>query len=142
MCACVLSCFSRGPTLCDLEDCSPPGSSVHEILQAEWAAISSSRGSSPPRDRTRVSYVSRIGRQVLFLPAPPGKSSHLPLVNPYFQCSEQIIRMIYHQYALSPFNPPQSEPPGFQSFTGVMSGHHIGYCRSSKLAPMDWVSAF
>ena len=35
------------PTLCDPMDCSPPGSSVHGILQArilEWAAISSSKG--------------------------------------------------------------------------------------------------
>ena len=34
-------------TLCDCMDCSPPGSSVHGILQArilEWVAISSSRG--------------------------------------------------------------------------------------------------
>ena len=39
-------------------DCSPPGSSVHGIFQArtlEWAAISSSRGSSQPSDQTRVS---------------------------------------------------------------------------------------
>ena len=39
-------------------DCSPPGSSVHGILQAiilEWVAISFSRGSSQPRDRTQVS---------------------------------------------------------------------------------------
>ena len=46
------------PALCDPVDCSPPGSSVHEIVQArilEWVAISSSRGSSQPRDRTRVS---------------------------------------------------------------------------------------
>ena len=42
-------------TLCDPMDCSPPGSSVHGILQArilEWVAISSSRGSSQPRDQT------------------------------------------------------------------------------------------
>ena len=35
------------PTLSELVDCSPPGSSVHGILQAkilEWVAISSSRG--------------------------------------------------------------------------------------------------
>ena len=41
------------PTLCDPMDCSPPGSSVHGILQArilEWVAISSSRRSSQPRD--------------------------------------------------------------------------------------------
>ena len=45
------------PTLCDM-DCSPPGSSVHEIFQArilEWVAISFSRGSSQPRDQTQVS---------------------------------------------------------------------------------------
>ena len=41
------------PTLCDPMDCSPPGSSDHGIPQArtlEWVAISSSRGSSQPRD--------------------------------------------------------------------------------------------
>ena len=35
------------PTLCDPMDGSPPGSSVHEILQArilEWVAISSLQG--------------------------------------------------------------------------------------------------
>ena len=40
-------------TLCDPMDCSPPVSSVHRILQAgilQWAAISSSRGPSWPRD--------------------------------------------------------------------------------------------
>ena len=38
---------------CDPINCSPPGSSVHGVSQArvlEWAAISSTRGSSPPRD--------------------------------------------------------------------------------------------
>ena len=46
------------PSLCDPLDCSPPDSSVHGILQArilEWVAMSSSRGSSQPKDRTRVS---------------------------------------------------------------------------------------
>ena len=40
-----------------------------ENLQArilEWVALPSSRGSSRPRDRTHVSYVSCIGRQVLY----------------------------------------------------------------------------
>ena len=44
-------------TLCDPVDCSPPGSSVHGILQArilEWGAIAFSRGSSRPWDRTQV----------------------------------------------------------------------------------------
>ena len=45
-------------TLCDPMDHSPPGSSVHGILQAripEWVAMPSSRGSSWPRDWTHVS---------------------------------------------------------------------------------------
>ena len=56
-------------TFCDSMDCSPPGSSVHEILQArilEWFAMPFSRGSSWPRDRTCISCVSCIGRQILY----------------------------------------------------------------------------
>ena len=49
------------PTLCDPLDCSLSGSSVHGIFQArvlEWIAISFSRGSSRPRNRTRVSRIA------------------------------------------------------------------------------------
>ena len=56
-------------TLFDTVDCSSRSSSVHGILQArilEWVAIFFSRGSSRHRDRTCVSYVSCIGRQVLY----------------------------------------------------------------------------
>ena len=37
-------------TLCDPMNCSPPGSSVHEVFQArilEWVAIFSSQGLNP-----------------------------------------------------------------------------------------------
>ena len=64
-CARVLICVR----LCNSMDCSPPGSSVHGISQArtlEWFAMLSSRGSSQPRDQTCVSYVSCIGRWVLY----------------------------------------------------------------------------
>ena len=50
------------PTLCNPMDYSPPGSSVHGILQArklKWIAMPSSRGSSQPRDWTRVSCPAR-----------------------------------------------------------------------------------
>ena len=53
------------PTLCNPMDCSPPGFSVHETLQArtlEWIAMPSSRGHSQPRDLTSVSYVYCVGR--------------------------------------------------------------------------------
>ena len=50
-------------------DCTPPGSSVHGILQArilEWVAMPFSRVYSQPRDRTHLSFIS--------LPlVPPGK---------------------------------------------------------------------
>ena len=48
------------PTLCNPVDCSLQGFSIHRILQAriqEWVTISFSRGSSRPRDRTRVSCI-------------------------------------------------------------------------------------
>ena len=64
------------PTLCNTMACSLPGSSVHGIFQAillEWIAISFSRGSSQPRDQTRVSHI--VDRR---LPSePPGKSFFL-----------------------------------------------------------------
>ena len=52
LCVCAKS-FQLCLTLCDPKDCSSPGSSVQEILQArilEWIAMPSSRGSSRPRD--------------------------------------------------------------------------------------------
>ena len=48
---------------------SLPGSSIHGIFQAtvlEWAAISFSRVSSWPRDRTLVSCISCIVRRILY----------------------------------------------------------------------------
>ena len=58
-CVCLVpqSCL----TLCDPMDCSPPGSSVDGILQArilESVAMPSFRGSSQPRDQTRVSHIA------------------------------------------------------------------------------------
>ena len=48
-------------TFCDPMECSPLGSSVCGILQAKmlaWVAIPFSRGSSPPRDWTHISYIA------------------------------------------------------------------------------------
>ena len=72
LCACVLcmlSFFSCVWLFVTVWTIAPPGSSVHGILQArilEWVAMPSSRGSSQPRDRTSISYVSCIGRWVLY----------------------------------------------------------------------------
>ena len=58
--ACVLV-TQLCPTLCDPMDRSPPGSSVHGILQGrilEWVAIPFSRGSAWQRDQTCVSRIA------------------------------------------------------------------------------------
>ena len=57
------------PTLCDLIDYSPPGSSVHGILQArilEWVTVPSSRRSSRPRDESVSLKSTCIGRWILY----------------------------------------------------------------------------
>ena len=81
------------PTLCNPMDCSPPGSSVHGILQARilvWVAMPSSsgifltQGSNP-----RLLYL--LHRQVCSLPlVPPGKSG-IYLCNPITQSKIQTI---------------------------------------------------
>ena len=66
-CCCLVA--QSCPTLCNPMDCSPPDSSVHGVFQArilEWVVISFSRGSSQPKDRIWVFYVSSIGMQVLY----------------------------------------------------------------------------
>ena len=68
-CMCAQSCV----TLCDHMGCSPPGSFVRGVLQArilQRIIISYSRWSSWRKDRTHVSCLSRIGRQILYHCAP------------------------------------------------------------------------
>ena len=70
---CVCAQLLSHVQLCNSMDNSPPGSSVHGILQArilQWVPISSSRGSSWPRDWTQVSC---IGRWILWTTEPLGK---------------------------------------------------------------------
>ena len=77
-------------TPCNPMNCSPPGSSVHGILQArilEWVAIPSSKRSSQPRDWTHVSCIACE----FFNPEPSGKPSPLlrlyVLVKPSTHCN-------------------------------------------------------
>ena len=68
VCVCA-KLFQFCLTLCNPMDHRPPGSSSHGILQARilgWVAMRSSRGSSRPRDRTHISYVSCLVRRVLY----------------------------------------------------------------------------
>ena len=63
-------------TFCDSMNCSPPGSSLHRISHArilEWVAISFSRQSSWPRDRTYISCLA----SGFFSTESPGKSNFI-----------------------------------------------------------------
>ena len=76
---CMCSVAQACPTLCDPMDCSPPGSSRHEILQArllEWGAMPS-RGSSQPKDITRVCCAAG-GFFTAELPGKPPEWQHTP----------------------------------------------------------------
>ena len=64
-----LYCAQSYLTLGNAVDCCPQVSSVPGISQAtilDWVAFSYSRGSSRPRDWTHVSWVSCIGRWILY----------------------------------------------------------------------------
>ena len=78
-CCAVLS-HSVCLTLCDPVACSPPGSSVHGILQArvlEWVAMPSSSVPSQPRDLTRSSALQAESLS----PEPPRKPKNTGVGN-------------------------------------------------------------
>ena len=87
-------------TLSNPVDNGPLGSSVHGILQArilEWVLMPSSRGSSQPRDRTLVSDVSCIGRQILY------HQCHLESPYVYMHYSEkgpEVLEQANRSYSL------------------------------------------
>ena len=98
VCACVcvymLSRFSH-IWLSDLMDSSLRGSPVHGFLQArtlEQVVITSSRGSSPSRDRTQVSYVSCIDGRVLYHHCHSGSPADIAMCvyNVYILLSHQL----------------------------------------------------
>ena len=66
MCACSVaqSYLTVTPWTAACQDPLPMG--FFQARRLEWAAISSSRGSSLPRDQTHISCVSRFGRRILY----------------------------------------------------------------------------
>ena len=82
------------PALCDPMNCSPLGSSFHEILQSRilgWVSMSSSRGSFWPRDQIHTPCVSWISGRV-FMAESQGRF-----------IIEYIICKYLHSYSMLPF---------------------------------------
>ena len=84
LCVCARACVcvsvaQRCLTFCSPMDCSPPGSSVHGILQArilDWVAISSCRGASRSRDQTLISFGFCTRRGILYQQSHLGSPIH------------------------------------------------------------------
>ena len=91
ICMCVYAqLLQLCPTLCNSMDCSPPGSSVHGILQAiklEWIAMHSSRVSSGPRDQP-VSLLSPALAGRFFTTSATWEHEYKCLIGPHPQFIE------------------------------------------------------
>ena len=114
VCVCVLvaqSCL----TLCDPIDCSPPGSSVHGILQArilEWVAIPFSRRSSQARDWTQVNkhifffiFLSIMGYHRTLNTVPCALQKDLAVHSFSIYTESHLLIPNAHAYPLSPHSP-------------------------------------
>ena len=129
-------------TLCNPRNCSPPGSSVHGILQArilEWVAMPSSRGSSLPRDPTRVSCLLHWQEGSLPL-TPPGKIFEISQLVDLLSCVRlfEIPWTAAHQASLSITN--SQSLLKLMSTESVMPSSHLILCHpvpfSSCLQPL------
>ena len=132
-------------------DNSPPGFSVHGISQTrilEWVAISSSRGSSRPRDQT-VSFVSPALVGGFFTTAPPQKPLNM-VRNVKASIAVQHIHIfsgILPQGALVVKNLPvnagdtrdTASIPGLGRSPGAGSGHPLQYsCLGNPMDRAAW----
>ena len=117
MCSVAKSCLA----LCNLMDCSAPGSSVRGIFQArklECVAIAFSRRSSQPRDRTHISCLAGG----FFTTVPSGKP-------------KEEVRPYYLDSILSPPAPPRT-PVGFASDIHAVDFQHA--VPNSLSLPLQW----
>ena len=84
-------------TLCDLMDCSLPGSSVHGILYGrilEWVAVHFSRRSSELRDQTCISCIAGG----FFTTEPPGKPSN---ILPSHNWSNKVTKLVFFGWLIT-----------------------------------------
>ena len=98
MYTCMLSCFSHVLLFVTLWTiaCQVPLSMG--ILQArilEWIVTSSSRGPSPPRDQTQISYVSCFGSQVLYRQHHLGSSQYVYVIEYFTSIQFSSVALLY-----------------------------------------------
>ena len=115
-------------TLCDPMDWSPPGSSVHGMLQArilEWVAISSSRGSSQPRDRIPHLLHWQEGSLPLVPPRKPknpGRSVNLSICQRLY-----LLEAGKHSWGAMPVRVVSHPLPPLPNFRSPADLHQISH---------------
>ena len=119
-------------TLCSPMDCSPLDLSVHGILQVgilEWVAMSASRGSSWPRDRTRISCISCIAGE-FFTTEPTGKPRSYGQIQKVILFEKQRWHVLSGDSSLLPFfweknKRSQLQTHGLSSSDALYRSEHI-----------------
>ena len=124
-------------------DCSPPGSSVHRILQArvlEWVAISFSRGSSWPRNWTWVSCISGPLPTELQGTLKMKVAQSCPtLSNPMDSTVHGILQARILEWVAFPFSRVSSKPRGQTQVSHVAGGFFTSWVwLISILYPVIW----
>ena len=120
-------------TLCNPMDCSLPSSSVHGIFQArvlEWVAISFSRGSSWPRDRTRVSRIA--GRHFTVRATREVQTWSYKLVNKLTTATAKSL-----QSFLTLCDPTDGSPPG-SPIPGILQARILEWIAISFSNAWKW----
>ena len=126
MCVCVCVYVLVFSVVSKSSDCSPPGSSVHGILQArilEWVAILFSRESFQPRDQTLVSFscVSCIGSWSLSHQGIP----HSPLFQGNFFSLSLFLPFLFFSFTFLTFLVLYSVLPASPTFPSSLFGFRI-----------------
>ena len=118
-------------TLCNPMDHSPPGSSVHGILQArtlEWAAISSIK----PSGSIQIQYASKVGRSTVGQRQDNSESWYL------FQSSlPGGARLCQTYITILLLPPPNSASSSFPSQLLILSKYTIPQTLSQHLPPLN-----
>ena len=127
-------------TLCDPMDCTPPGFSVHGILQArilEWVAISFSRGPSNPGNKPGC-----LALQADSLLSATREALYLWNINIIFKTKGKKVLVAQSYLTLQSYglNPPGSSVHGILQ-SGILEWVAISFSRGSSWAKdQTWVS--
>ena len=138
--------YSVVSALCSPMDCSLPGSSVHRIFQAivlEWIAISFSRGSSRPRDWTRVFHIvdrcftiwANINKVCwLFTIARTWKQPRCP-------SADEWIRKLWYIYTMEYYSAIKKN--AFESVRRWMKrAYYREQSKSERKTPIQYINAY